>query len=202
MKELIVLVLLISSGTASAVPVLWTIHDAVFEDGTVLTGSFVFDADLMNNASYTDYSGDTHYYAAGYTEVNIDYEPFPDGPDGLPFAEPPPFPVIAGYTVEYVNCYDSPGCYTTVTDSDALFLNYYIWPFSYWEYPDNVDITLAFDHLTNEGGYRELGGFLLRGYTNLQSGYLIGTVVPIPAAVWLFGSALAGLGWIRRRQTA
>jgi hypothetical protein len=27
-------------------------------------------------------------------------------------------------------------------------------------------------------------------------------IVPIPAAVWLFGSALAGLGWIRRRQTA
>jgi hypothetical protein len=27
------------------------------------------------------------------------------------------------------------------------------------------------------------------------------TVVPIPAAVWLFGSALAGLGWMRRKQT-
>jgi len=27
-------------------------------------------------------------------------------------------------------------------------------------------------------------------------------VVPVPAAVWLFGSALAGLGWFRRRQTA
>jgi hypothetical protein len=26
-------------------------------------------------------------------------------------------------------------------------------------------------------------------------------VVPIPAAVWLFGSALAGLGWMRRKQT-
>ena len=26
--------------------------------------------------------------------------------------------------------------------------------------------------------------------------------VPIPAAVWLFGSALAGLGWIRRKQAA
>jgi hypothetical protein len=26
------------------------------------------------------------------------------------------------------------------------------------------------------------------------------TLVPIPAAVWLFGSALAGLGWIRRKQ--
>lgn len=27
------------------------------------------------------------------------------------------------------------------------------------------------------------------------------TAVPVPAAVWLFGSALAGLGWIRRKQT-
>jgi hypothetical protein len=25
--------------------------------------------------------------------------------------------------------------------------------------------------------------------------------VPIPTAVWLFGSALAGLGWMRRKQT-
>jgi hypothetical protein len=28
------------------------------------------------------------------------------------------------------------------------------------------------------------------------------SVVPVPAAVWLFGSALAGLGWIRRKQAA
>ncbi|MGI9291169.1 MAG: VPLPA-CTERM sorting domain-containing protein [Gammaproteobacteria bacterium] len=26
------------------------------------------------------------------------------------------------------------------------------------------------------------------------------TAVPVPAAVWLFGSALAGLGWMKRRQ--
>jgi hypothetical protein len=26
------------------------------------------------------------------------------------------------------------------------------------------------------------------------------TAVPVPAAVWLFGSALAGLGWLRRKQ--
>ncbi len=28
------------------------------------------------------------------------------------------------------------------------------------------------------------------------------SVVPLPAAVWLFGSGLALLGWLRRRQTA
>jgi hypothetical protein len=27
------------------------------------------------------------------------------------------------------------------------------------------------------------------------------SVVPLPQAVWLFGSALAGLGWLRRKQT-
>jgi hypothetical protein len=31
---------------------------------------------------------------------------------------------------------------------------------------------------------------------------VVPSVVPIPAAVWLFGSALAGLGWMRRKQTA
>jgi hypothetical protein len=31
---------------------------------------------------------------------------------------------------------------------------------------------------------------------------IVVNTVPIPAAVWLFGSALAGLGWLRRRKTA
>jgi hypothetical protein len=30
---------------------------------------------------------------------------------------------------------------------------------------------------------------------------IVVSAVPIPAAVWLFGSALAGLGWMRRRKT-
>lgn len=43
------------------------------------------------------------------------------------------------------------------------------------------------------------------GYDDWQTGNTSGkfagsTVVPLPAAVWLFGSALAGLGWIRRRR--
>jgi len=32
-------------------------------------------------------------------------------------------------------------------------------------------------------------------------GTLVGTVVPVPAAVWLFSSALAGLGWVKRKRT-
>jgi hypothetical protein len=36
----------------------------------------------------------------------------------------------------------------------------------------------------------------LGGLDNIQV-----SVVPVPAAVWLFGSALAGLAWLRRKQT-
>jgi hypothetical protein len=32
------------------------------------------------------------------------------------------------------------------------------------------------------------------------TGVVSQTVVPIPAAVWLFGPALLGLGWLRRKQ--
>jgi hypothetical protein len=35
----------------------------------------------------------------------------------------------------------------------------------------------------------------------LEVDNIVVTAVPIPAAVWLFGSALAGLGWLRRKQT-
>ena len=31
---------------------------------------------------------------------------------------------------------------------------------------------------------------------------IVVSTVPIPAAAWLFGSALAGLGWLRRKKTA
>jgi hypothetical protein len=53
---------------------------------------------------------------------------------------------------------------------------------------DQLWIQLAGD------GLRSLGD----GYIDLS---LTFATVPIPAAVWLFGSALAGLGWLRRKQT-
>jgi hypothetical protein len=39
------------------------------------------------------------------------------------------------------------------------------------------------------------------GAGEVTSAYFGGTtVVPVPAAVWLFGSGLAALGWMRRRS--
>jgi hypothetical protein len=45
-------------------------------------------------------------------------------------------------------------------------------------------------------------GFGRAGEVYVDNVLLTNSVVPIPAAVWLFGSALGLLGWFRRRQTA
>ena len=64
--------------------------------------------------------------------------------------------------------------------------------------------------LSNAGGVVNFSGYVfdesefgdlcggLAVCANL-SGQVVASVVPIPAAAWLFGSALAGLGWSRRR---
>jgi len=43
-------------------------------------------------------------------------------------------------------------------------------------------------------------GFGLGGFTSVEIDNVNVSAVPVPAAVWLFGSALAGLGWMRRKQ--
>jgi hypothetical protein len=48
--------------------------------------------------------------------------------------------------------------------------------------------------------YAEGNGFGF-GSATVELDNIVVSAVPIPAAVWLFGSALAGLGWMRRKQT-
>ena len=46
--------------------------------------------------------------------------------------------------------------------------------------------------------WRKIVGFEVIG-SGIYDDFVVGTAVPVPAAVWLFGSALAGLGWFRRK---
>jgi hypothetical protein len=53
-----------------------------------------------------------------------------------------------------------------------------------------------------DGSWSNLTGIdVYTGATGFQLDNIVVTAVPVPAAVWLFGSALAGLGWMRRKQT-
>jgi len=64
--------------------------------------------------------------------------------------------------------------------------------------------TVTFDSAWTDIATVKVSGSLQTSFTTESGGYdnIVVTAVPVPAAAWLFGSALAGLGWFRRRQNA
>jgi len=51
-------------------------------------------------------------------------------------------------------------------------------------------------------GFLEGGGIQSQSLLEITIDNVNAQVVPLPAAAWLFASAIAGLGWLRRKQTA
>lgn len=62
-----------------------------------------------------------------------------------------------------------------------------------------VAVTPFYGHVSNFENETPLGMDITERTLQWASG---ATVVPVPAAAWLFGSALMGLGWLRRRPGA
>ena len=62
-------------------------------------------------------------------------------------------------------------------------------------------VTVSFSAQIDSNSLTSLDGFLT-GFTASGTGEVQGTVVPVPAAVWLFGSGLLGLAGIARRKKA
>jgi hypothetical protein len=75
------------------------------------------------------------------------------------------------------------------------------WQYTNWAAIEPNDAGGIEDHLSlySYGDWNDEGTFIVA-----VAGYVAesNSVVPIPAAVWLFGSALAGLGWMRRTTSA
>lgn len=99
-----------------------------------------------------------------------------------------------GYT--YMSYEAAPGANTTVlangADGAALVTHNTL----------RVALTPFYAHPDGYGDETALGIQLTENTLQWAAGAGSLTVVPVPAAVWLFGSALAGLGWCRRRQSA
>ena len=196
MRTGIALLVLFFSGAASAVPVQWTLKDVILDDGANLTGTFIYDADAPADNLVEDYYYGSFYYAAGYSAFDLRYE-------GGPGIDLDP---ERGAFVDYLEC--TYGCRTTDTGPDILAIRC-----SVHDCLGGYEILLTLNFsssLTNAGGEVALlggdpllaGDFIANGcswscgathYADIVSGSVVASVVPIPAAVWFFGSALAGM---------
>jgi len=168
------------SVSANAAPLTWTIHD-VYLDGSdeyhnegVVSGTFDYDANtnVYSNINITVTAG-------GGVNEQSNWEPWGqpwDAADDLNLERP--------HTAD---------CDIIIGNPD---------PFAFCI----SDLNFSFETgLTNAGGIVEIDHVEATVYEldNIYERFAFsGTVsaVPVPAAVWLFGSALGGLGWMRRRK--
>ena len=167
------------SSQANATPVSWELQNWLFDDGGSASGSFVFDADTnaFSSISITTTAG-TKQSGASYGVPN------PVSPGGGSFG----LGLVAALSAD-------------LTGTPVLYAE-------------------LLQDLTNSGGVIgvDLVGFSLESICAIpncnlitlggERRFLTGSVasvspVPVPAAVWLFGTALLGfVGMSRRRKVA
>ena len=169
------------SSQAHAATIQWTINNGVFDDGGTVNGSFLWDTDTNDLVSWnlSVSGGDT----ATFSEITYSNTlPLNVGAD-LTDANGDPFLIFRD---------DSPNAYDRIRDLRFAF-------------PDLDALSTPGIIMLATNGINVAGQFgLIECYNcdprreGLDGAYL-SSVVPIPAAIWLFGSALVGfIGFSRR----
>jgi hypothetical protein len=170
-------VLMMLTTSISAAPVHWNLVGVNFDDGATASGSFTYDADTNEFSGVSVVTTDGVIAGSIYTDSDI-Y-------------------VITGATALILDIGEN---FLTLFFESALSNS-----------PDTINLIpgIAFgDPACNSPGNPCNSGesvpSSIHPYQTIGRLIVAGTVssVPIPAAVWLFGSGLGLLGWFRRRQAA
>jgi hypothetical protein len=164
----------------------WTLNNWTFDSGAIATGSFDYTAGATNPYSNVSITIEGWFPISGYGTVGITPFEWDTAHVTLPLSDSDRLSVSAEST-NHMNC--GVGYADTCIREGHFF----------WDAPltDNGGVITM-----NLGNSGELLNQTIEG--NTEFSYLTtGTIsaVPVPAAAWLFGSALAGLGWLRRKQT-
>lgn len=175
---LLVGLILFVSGRVNAALVSWDLQDWVYNDGGTASGSFIFDADL------NQYSNISIVTTNGSNRSGASY--------GIPNPDSPGNSSVLITVTELLN--DLTGTPVLAASFDSNLTN------------AGGLVAVALGGFTFEGtcaGSRTFGcGNVTGPLRRLISGS-VASVVPVPAAIWLFGTALIGLvGFSKRRKAA
>jgi hypothetical protein len=174
-------------GFAHATPIKWTLSGVTFNDGGTASGSFFFDAatNAFSSVSITTTPG-TAFAGTSYSSL------YPGIP--LPAATYPGF-ITNFYPGTKINEYNMSLALTSAMTSTGGTRTILTGPSSpAGEYVCLLE-TCAFSPSGPPGVFK---------YRSIIAGSITApvSVVPIPAAVWLFGSALGVMGVMRRKATS
>lgn len=181
MRHAIAVTLLLVAGAGHAAPLTWSLTGVEFDDGASATGTFVFDAD-------TNSISDINITVTGGTSDISGY--------GTLSADPFTYAQSAGGSATSLWVLDWDGGAAGCPDSDCqrnFVVDAYESPLTNAALGTYVGFDLS---QTSLEGLSNNSGSVVR---HVISGGL--TAVPVPAAVWLFASALAGMSWLRSKPT-
>ena len=176
MRSLFATAFLFLAGSVHALQVQWTVDNAEFIDIGAnpysVTGTFTYDADTLAVSNVSISTQSSNYFFG--TDVSGN-----------------------GSQFVFSNSDDSPSHWSRLVLEFESPLN---------NAGGAVNLVygtpgLSLDLLEN-GSVECAGTICSTVIAAADGGSITGSVVPIPAAAWLFGSALAGLGWIRRKRVA
>jgi hypothetical protein len=185
MKIFLMLTLSLGLSAAWAAPVEWTIEAAIETDYTydAFTGTFYYDADTNQYSDidiilYEGTSNQEHYLAEtlNFSMGDSDANQVSFIDIDYPYSSSYGFPVLELYFSQPLT--NSGGVVYLAGTSEYVHgeLSDDFGPLLFIPNPDDPE--------------------------RLLTGTVTSSAVPVPAAIWLFGSGLAGLGWLRRKQTA
>ena len=152
-------------------------------------------------------------------------------PDNLPFDQWIDLTTVTGLEAQFtiVDSFNHPLGTVRLTDSSlvefagSVFItninplfpvelsSNFLFDFRHTDFGPITDDTVVFIHLTptvvtmgleNESRFFDFSNSFSYSTVTVWFDGPVPAVVPIPAAVWLFGSGLGFLAWVRRRQTA
>lgn len=189
--KLALIALMMGAGVVNAAPVTWNLEGVTFDDGTIATGYFIYDADasptMLSDWSVT-LSGSAPDDPFTFTKSNTDWAPFWSGLNpsmGLQNDEPDPIACWNCSGRRYLQFHFA----GTLTDAGGIV-------------PIDIGLSPYWNELSQEVlyGYFENNGHDFLYYTrNVTAGYIT-AAIPEPETYAMLLAGLGLLGFMARRR--